>query len=113
MDDGTWKRIDPAGAGLPAGFTAQVMASVRAEAETSAGWFAPPSLRAAPAWARAFAVVALVVGIAAGAGLAGWTTPRDATTEVELAGAFSDGLGESYWQAMETEDPAQWDFEAP
>ena len=113
MDDRMWGQIDPAReAEAASAFSARVMARVRAEAKPGPGWLATPlSLRGAPLGARVLAVLALVTGLAAGIGLAGWAAPSNVATEGEIALAFGGGLGEGYWVAAESEDPSAWGLE--
>lgn len=117
-DDGVWKHLDPVGresesarAIAPPAFATRVMAHVRAEAAANSGWLASPaSLRWAPAWAKVAAVLAVVCGLALGAGVAGWASSAPpATAGVDVAADFGQGFGDGYWQALETEDSGEWD----
>lgn len=98
-----WSGLElPPPAGVPPGFSGKVLA--RALAAGRPGSEADWSL--APAWARAVAVVALVAGLALGIGL-GTVGEATETTAIVASGEglWSDpGDGETYWQAVGTDD---------
>lgn len=98
----------PPAAPVPIGFTRRVMARARAERPAES-----LSLRGAPVWVRAVAVVALVAGTALGIGVGGrlpvsGDTPQavqavqtSATEEAETGDLLGDTLAGSYWDAVE------------
>lgn len=104
--EGVWAALDGApDAGVPPGFSGRVMARVREEAVGS------PRLSwvAAPLWARAAGAVALIVGLAAGAGLgSGLTTNTAEGLEpiYDTAATSSSSLADDYADALTTFDAA-------
>lgn len=85
---------------VPLGWSGRVLARVRSEARSretgaAAGWAVPTglSLAKAPTWVRTTAAVALLVGVALGAGMGLRILPEEAATPISLTDSYRAMVG--------------------
>lgn len=99
----SWQSLtSPPEAAAPPGFAQRVMARAREGKPSDLSW----SLL--PRWAKVVAVLALVTGIATGAGVAVSAPPRAAATSIADAEvARVEGMAEQYLDALESEAAAE------
>lgn len=105
----SWQSLTPPpDTAPPPGFAQRVLARAREEKPSDLSW----SLL--PRWAKVAAVLALVTGIATGAGVAVSAPPsRFAAPSLDGGGASLEGMAEHYLAALESEASTPGAVETP